>query len=106
VPPGPCLMRAKLPDARLHRKIAFASEGHRFTPPEALAAGMVDHIVNGGTEAILAKTEELANSVGPLAQGGVWGLIKRYIYRDTLKTISKDFRQVPALVEDDARAKL
>jgi len=98
------LMRAKLPDARLHRKIAL--EGHRFTPPEALAAGMVDHIVNGGTEAILAKAEELANSVGPLAQGGVWGLIKRDIYRDTLKTILKDFRQVPALVDDDARAKL
>jgi enoyl-CoA hydratase/carnithine racemase len=44
-------------------------EGHRFTPPEALNAGIVDHIVSGNTAAVLAKAEELALTVGVKAQG-------------------------------------
>lgn len=59
---------------RLHRKIAL--EGHRFTPSEALKLGILDQIVAGGTEAVLAKAEDLANQVGSLAKEGVWGLIK------------------------------
>lgn len=51
-------------------------EGHRFTPKEALEAGLVDHIVNGRTAEIIAKAEELANSVSVNAKEGVWGLIK------------------------------
>jgi len=98
------LMRTKVADARLHRKIAL--EGHRFTPPEALAAGIIDHTVNGNTEAILAKAEELASSVSSYAQEGAWGLIKRDIYRDTLESIHKDLRVVTPFIEDVARAKL
>lgn len=68
------LLRAKVSDPTLHRKIAL--EGHRFTPREALEAGFVDHIVQGNTAAVLAKAGEIAESVSPLAREGVWGIIK------------------------------
>ena len=68
-------LRVKVGDANLHRKIAL--EGHRFTPKEALAAGLVDHIVPGDSaEAVLHKARELAESIDSLAKGGAWGLIK------------------------------
>ena len=67
-------MRAKFGDGRLHRKIAL--EGHRFTPKEALDAGLVDHIVDGSTETILANAVSLGERVGQIAKEGVWGLIK------------------------------
>ena len=68
-------LRVKVGDGNLQRKIAL--EGHRFTPKEALAAGLVDHIVPGDSaEAILHKARELAESVDSLAKGGAWGLIK------------------------------
>jgi Delta3-Delta2-enoyl-CoA isomerase len=72
------IVRAKVGDGRVQRKIAL--EGHRFPPQEALSAGLVDHIVDGNTEAVLAKAVWLANSVGPIAKEGVWGIIKvRYL---------------------------
>jgi enoyl-CoA hydratase/carnithine racemase len=68
------ILGAKFSDNRLHRKIAL--EGHRFTPSEALEAGLLDYIVNGNTEAVLAKAEDLASSVSFMASGGVLGAIK------------------------------
>lgn len=68
-------LRIKVGNANLQRKIAL--EGHRFTPQEALAAGLVDRIAPGGSaEAVLLMTRELAESVDSLAKGGAWGLIK------------------------------
>jgi len=68
-------LRVKVGDANLHRKIAL--EGYRFTPKEALAVGLVDHIAPGNSaEAVLRKARELAESVDSLAKGGAWGLIK------------------------------
>ena len=65
----------KITDANLLRKIIL--EGHRFTPKEALAAGLVDHIVPGDSaDAIFQKARELAESVDSLAKSGVWGPIK------------------------------
>ena len=55
-------------------------EGYRFTPPEALEAGLVDHIVSGDTEAVLAKAEELASSLEHLPQLGGYGLIKVFAF--------------------------
>ena len=72
------ILRAKVGDLRLQRKIAL--EGYRFTPPEALSDGLVDHIVAGGTSAILAKAEEIADATCTNAQSGVWGLIKVKIH--------------------------
>ena len=65
----------KVVDANLNRKIAL--EGHRFTPKEALEAGLVDQIVPGDSaEAVLHGARKLAESVESLAKGGAWGLIK------------------------------
>lgn len=104
----------------MHRKIAL--EGHRFTPKEALQAGFIDYIVDGNTEAILAKAEQVAEVASPLAREGVWGIIKVrlwswvYVYahsyhvrqsdlhRTALEHIAKDVRTINALV-DDAAAK-
>lgn len=67
-------LRAKIGDHRLQRKIVL--EGHRFTPEEALAHGLIDHVVVGGTQAIMAKAEEVAESVCAIAQAGAWGIVK------------------------------
>ena len=68
------LTRSKFPDGRLGRRIFL--EGHRFTPTEALEAGLVDHIVGGDTEAVLTKAIELAASIEHLPQFGSYGVIK------------------------------
>lgn len=68
------IVQAKVTDAQMVRKIAL--EGHRFTPQEALKCGLVDHIVQGDTEAVLHKAQEVATVVGAQAQGGAWGLIR------------------------------
>lgn len=68
-------LRIKVGNANLHRKIAL--EGHRFTPQEALATGLVDRIAPGDSaEAVLQMARELAESVDSLPKGGAWGLIK------------------------------
>lgn len=54
----------------------FALEGHRFTPPEALDAGLVDEIVAGGTQGVLKRAQEIAHEKAPKARQGVWGVIK------------------------------
>jgi len=82
-------------------------EGVRFTPPEALQAGLVDHIVNGKTADIIARAEELAGTINGLAKGGVWGLIKRDLYREALGACDKDTPQKTIAAEDGAaRARL
>ena len=68
------LMRAKLADHRIYRQLAL--EGRRFTPAEALDAGLVDFAVSGGTQAVLAKAEELAEEKASTAAAGAWGVIR------------------------------
>lgn len=51
-------------------------EGHRFTPSEALQAGLVDQIVTGNTEAVIAKAQQVADAVSPLCIPGSWGISK------------------------------
>lgn len=68
------LLRAKISAMPTHRKIA--QEGHRFTPSEALQAGIIDETVRGGTEDVLASALKLAETKASMAKGGVWGLIK------------------------------
>ncbi|KAG6898200.1 hypothetical protein C0992_003312 [Termitomyces sp. T32_za158] len=94
------ILRAKLGDHRMQRKIAL--EGHRFTAKEAYDDGLLDHLVTGKTVDVLAKAEEVADQFGVNAQGGVWGLIKSDLYRDTLATIRQDIRAVNATIEDAA----
>lgn len=61
------VLSAKISDAQVRRKIAL--EGHRFSPQEALNAGIIDHLASGNTAAVLAKAEELALAIGVKAQG-------------------------------------
>jgi enoyl-CoA hydratase/carnithine racemase len=68
------ILRAKIGDHRLYRKIAL--EGHRFTAEEALQDGILDYIVKGKTVDILAKAEEVADRFSGNATMGAWGLIK------------------------------
>lgn len=68
------ILKAKVGDPRTRRKVAL--EGHRFSPKEALEAGLVDHLASGNTEAIIAKAVTVAKQVNPLAREGVWGIIK------------------------------
>jgi hypothetical protein len=68
------LLRAKAPGAALHRAVAL--EGHRFTPQDALAAGLVDELAGPNTEAVLAAACKRAAQAAPRARTGVWGIIK------------------------------
>lgn len=68
------LLRTKCKDPQTLRKIVL--EGHRFTPSELLAAGLVDVVVDGGSEAVLARASELAEQQSVNARTGVLGLIK------------------------------
>lgn len=99
------ILRAKVGHHQLQRKIAL--EGHRFTPQEALADGLLDHLVEGGTKEVLAKAEEIADSVCANSRSGVLGLIKRDLYRDTLEYIGLDLRVITPYAEDEvAKARL
>ena len=54
IPPGlMAVLAAKAPNPQTLRKIVL--EGHRFTPKEAHELGLVDHIVAGNTESLLAE---------------------------------------------------
>lgn len=72
------IVQAKVTDAQTVRKIAL--EGHRFTPPEALKYGLVDHVAQGTTEDVLSKALDVAESVSGQARGGAWGLIRVKVY--------------------------
>jgi len=94
------ILRAKVGDHRLQRKIAL--EGHRFTAKEAFNDGLLDHLVDGTTADVLAKAEEVADKFSGNAQAGVWGLIKNDVYRDTVATIKTNLRSVNAAIDDAA----
>ncbi|KAL5526411.1 hypothetical protein ACEPAF_8134 [Sanghuangporus sanghuang] len=98
--------RTKVSDARVLRKLAL--EGHRFTPKEALDSGIIDAIAEGSsTDAVLAVARIVARERADNAKTGVWGLIKRDIYRQALRDIAKDYRQIlPAHEDIAARARL
>ena len=45
---------------------------------------MVDHIVTGNTEAVIAKAQQVADAVSPFCIPGSWGISK----------VSKDIRKL------------
>jgi enoyl-CoA hydratase/carnithine racemase len=58
-------------------------EGNRFTPSEALKAGVVDRLANltgtgvgNGAEKVLEEAMTLAKEVKGLTSQNVWGVIK------------------------------
>ncbi|TFY80659.1 hypothetical protein EWM64_g3356 [Hericium alpestre] len=96
------LLRAKLPSAATLRTLAL--EGHRWTPPDAIKAGIVDELVSGGTEIVLERAVRVGSEKAALAREGAWGLIRAEIYRPVIQQAQQDLR--PINVEaDDAAAK-
>ncbi|KAG8213075.1 hypothetical protein J3R82DRAFT_11467 [Butyriboletus roseoflavus] len=92
------ILNAKVSDASLRRRIAL--EGHRFTPTEAHAAGIVDRLANCsgtsvelGTEIVLKEATKLATEVSTLPKEGVWGAIKTFLYKDCLEAVQLDARE-------------
>lgn len=67
-------LRSKFRDPIILRKML--QEGHRWTPQELKAEGMVDEIVGGGSEGVLKKALALADERSGDAKTGVYGLIK------------------------------
>ncbi|KZV84657.1 ClpP/crotonase [Exidia glandulosa HHB12029] len=103
------LFRAKSPSPAVTRKIFL--EGHRFVPQEMLALGLVDEVVEGGTEKVLEAALALGAKWAPNAKTNVWGLQKREIYLETLKAVhEKPHQMMPAeeadLFVDSLRARL
>jgi enoyl-CoA hydratase/carnithine racemase len=75
------ILNAKVGSPAVRRRVAL--EGHRFTPSEALKAGIVDRLTNltgtsvgNGTEKVLEEAMKLAKEVKGLASQNVWGVIK------------------------------
>ncbi|KIY66522.1 ClpP/crotonase [Cylindrobasidium torrendii FP15055 ss-10] len=94
------LARAKFPGGQRLRKIAI--EGHKFTPQEALADGLVDHIVAGDTNAVIAKAAEVGKAASASARGGTWGLIKADLFRDVLDTFRQQSRPMNPEIDNAA----
>ncbi|CDO70869.1 hypothetical protein BN946_scf184804.g1 [Trametes cinnabarina] len=76
------ILKAKAPNPQILRKIIL--EGHRFTPKEALEVGLVDRIIPGTTEDIIAEAQSLADSLSTLPTQGAWGLNRIVIIGDVL----------------------
>ncbi|UKZ68326.1 uncharacterized protein TrAtP1_009365 [Trichoderma atroviride] len=77
------LFRAKLPSNALFRKVAL--EGHRFTGQEAVDEGIADALA-GGLEDALKFVAERQLLEKP--KKGVYGTIKREIYKDLVKELT------------------
>ncbi|KAG8904657.1 hypothetical protein FRB99_001377 [Tulasnella sp. 403] len=99
------IMQEKVRSPAVIRSIAL--EGHRFSPKEALQAGIVDQLVDGGSKALFEKALVFAQTITPNASTGVWGLIKKEMYGTTIAKVAEDYRQVMPFEEDAiAKAKL
>lgn len=86
------VLNAKVGSPVIRRRVAL--EGHRFTPSEALKAGIVDRLANltgtsveSGTDKVLAEAMKLANEVKILASRGVWSAINACLYKDCLEVL-------------------
>ncbi|KAK1238104.1 hypothetical protein MKX08_002683 [Trichoderma sp. CBMAI-0020] len=77
------LFRAKLPSNALFRKVAL--EGHRFTGQEAVDEGIADALAPGGLEDALKFVADRQLLEKP--KKGVYGTIKREIYKDLVREL-------------------
>lgn len=65
-------------------------QAHRFTAPEALAAGIVDEVVQGDAEATIARALEIAAARKADSTSGVLQEMKRRVYRHALEGLRTD----------------
>lgn len=91
------ILNAKVGSPVIRRRVAL--EGHRFTPSEALKAGIVDRLANltgtsveSGTDKVLEEAMKLANEVKILASRGIWSAINACLYKDCLDVLYSDTR--------------
>ncbi|KIJ52605.1 hypothetical protein M422DRAFT_776219 [Sphaerobolus stellatus SS14] len=82
------LLNFKVKDPKVLRRIVL--EGHRFTPSELLDAGLVDDVVDGGSETVLARACEIAEQWSENARMGAWGLIRERTHRVVLEGAGVD----------------
>lgn len=68
------MIRAKVSDTRAQQAITL--EGRRFSPQEAHEVGLIDDIVKGDTEAVVARAQEVAEGKAAFARSGAYGVIK------------------------------
>ncbi|KAG1747110.1 ClpP/crotonase-like domain-containing protein [Suillus paluster] len=102
------IINAKVGSPVMRRRVAL--EGHRFTPSEALKAGIVDRLatftgtgVRNGTEKVLEEAMQMANEVKVLASQGVWGAINTNLYKDCLEAVHSDDRAHRMLPNREAK---
>jgi len=100
------LANAKVSDARTRRLLAL--EGHRFSPQEALAHGLIDVVADDSSaEAVYSAARKFAIEKSEMAKTGVWGLIKSDLHRHTLDDIAQDYRvTMPVHADAAARSRL
>ncbi len=118
------LANAKVSDARTRRLLAL--EGHRFSPQEALAHGLIDIVADDSSaEAVYSAARTFAIEKSEMAKTGVWGLIKVHwrdlsrefpltitiyqsdLHRHTLDDIAQDYRvTMPVHADAAARSRL
>lgn len=89
-------MNYKLPSPEIRRKTVL--EGHRFTPKELLAIGMVEQVVENPSKtdslAVVEAAHALARSKSVLAKTGVFGLIRKELMRSIFDVAKRDTRLV------------
>lgn len=89
------LLNTLLPLPSVIRKTTL--EGHRWTSSELLANSLIEFVASPSSSEVIKKAHELAESKADLAKTGVWGLIKKELYRDSIvRSTAEDVRFVLA----------
>lgn len=70
------------------RKVMLTA--HRFTAPEALAAGIVDEVIDGDGESVVKRALELAESMKKHSASGCLQMMKQIIYADIVDSLARD----------------
>jgi len=87
LPAGMCAVARAKSTPRVFHKICV--EGHRFLGEEALTAELVNELASSGDE-VMAKAIKQAERVGPLAQAGCMGEIKKEMYKEAISNLALD----------------
>lgn len=88
------VLSTRLPSPYVIRKTVL--EGHRWTPAECLSHQIIDIAVSPPTTSeVIKQAHRLAEEKAELAKGGVWGLMKKELFRETIgKSLKEDVRLV------------
>ncbi|KAL7417109.1 ClpP/crotonase-like domain-containing protein [Mrakia frigida] len=79
--------------------------GVRFTPSVLLNAGVVDSLASSDAD-LNAQAHGLAEQWGGKAAGGVWGEIKRGVWKEVVRSGMEGNPRMPWVIEAEARERL